>query len=184
MPVLFLREEDTMRRFQAASRCGADFFIPQMLLALAALAPVCGIFLMAAPLDAAAPGDAEIVAALDTEYQAAVGRNDAATMDRILADDFVLVLSNGTVYTKADLLNEARAGSITWEQQVEVDNSQKVRVWGDTAVVTAKLWVKGTSEGKSFDRKLWFSDTYVRTKTGWRYVFGQASCALPKEPGS
>ncbi|HSE40381.1 MAG TPA: nuclear transport factor 2 family protein [Acidobacteriota bacterium] len=124
---------------------------------------------------------AETVAALDAEYQAAVARNDADTMARILADDFILVTGNGTVYTKEDLLKEARAKSIIYEQQVEIDNSQKVRVWGDTAVVTAKLWIKGTREGKDFDRKLWFSDTYVRTKDGWRYVFGQASLALPKE---
>ena len=128
-----------------------------------------------------AKSDAEVVAALDTQYQAAVERNDAATMDRILADDFVLVLGNGTVYTKPDLIKEAQSKSITWEQQREIEGSQKVRVWGDTAVVTAKLWVKGTQDAKSFDRKLWFSDTYVRTKTGWRYVFGQASIALPAE---
>jgi uncharacterized protein (TIGR02246 family) len=126
--------------------------------------------------------DAEAVAALDTEYQAAVAKNDADTMDRILADDFVLVLGNGTVHTKADLIKEARAKSIQYEQQVEIDNSQKVRVWGDTAVVTAKLWLKGTYKGEPFERKLWFSDTYVRTKNGWKYVFGQASLALPKEP--
>jgi ketosteroid isomerase-like protein len=126
--------------------------------------------------------DAQIVAALDTEYQAAVGRNDAATMDRILADDFVLVFGNGSVQTKPELLQEAREGRIVWEQQVEVEDSQKVRVWGDTAVVTAKLWVKGSQGGKRFDRKLWFSDTYVRTKAGWRYVFGQASLPLPGEP--
>src|SRR5262245_39705259 len=126
--------------------------------------------------------DAEAVAALDTEYQAAVARNDADTMARILADDFVLVLGNGTVHTKEELLKEARAKSIQYEQQVEIDNSQKVRVWGDTAVVTAKLWLKGTYNGERFERKLWFSDTYVRTKDGWKYVFGQASIALPKEP--
>jgi ketosteroid isomerase-like protein len=131
---------------------------------------------------ASAIEDEKSVAALDTEYQAAVARNDAETMDRILADDFVLVLGNGTVYNKTDLLNEARARSITWEKQEEIDNSQKVRVWGDTAVVTAKLWVKGSRDGKPFDRKLWFSDTYVRTAKGWRYVFGQASLALPSEP--
>ena len=33
--------------------------------------------------------DEKAVAALDTEYQAAVKRNDAATMDRLLAEDFV-----------------------------------------------------------------------------------------------
>jgi hypothetical protein len=37
-------------------------------------------------------------------------------------------------------------------------------------------------DGKPFDKTLWFSDTYVRTPTGWRYVFGQASLALPKTP--
>src|SRR5262249_42345682 len=58
----------------------------------------------------------------------------------------------------------------------------QVRVWGDAAVVTAQLWVKGTRDGKTFDRKLWFSDTYVRTKDGWRYVFGQASLPLPAQP--
>jgi ketosteroid isomerase-like protein len=133
------------------------------------------------PAGATGTRDADVVAALDTEYQAAVLANDAVTMDRILADDFTLVLGNGVVHTKKELIDEARRG-IPWEQQNEIDDSQRVRVWGDTAVVTAKLWVKGTRDGKTFDRKLWFSDTYVRTKDGWRYVFGQASLPLPSQP--
>ena len=126
--------------------------------------------------------DAAEVAALDTAYQAAVEQNDATTMDRILAEDFVLVLGTGSVHDKAELLAEARSKAITWDLQREIDGSQKVRVWGDTAVVTAKLRVKGTRDGKAFDRTLWFSDTYVRTASGWRYVFGQASIALPPAP--
>jgi len=122
------------------------------------------------------------VADLDTQYQAAVERNDAETMARILLDDFVLVVGNGTVYTKADLLKSARAKEDVWEHQVEEPGTQKVRVWGDSAVVTAKLWLKGTSGGKPIDKKLWFSDTYVRTKDGWRYAFGQSSLALPPGP--
>jgi ketosteroid isomerase-like protein len=43
--------------------------------------------------------DEKTVAALDTQYQAAVARNDAATMDRILADDFVLVTGTGKTFT-------------------------------------------------------------------------------------
>jgi ketosteroid isomerase-like protein len=121
--------------------------------------------------------DEQAVAALDTQYQAAVAKNDAAAMDRILADDFVLVTGKGKVFTKADLLNEARSGKTVYEKQE--DSSQKVRVWGDTAVVTALLWEKGTEDGKPFDYRLWFSDTYVRTPSGWRYVFGQASIPLP-----
>ncbi len=151
-----------------------------------ALAPVSTlaallILIPGAVLFAASPGaDAEVVAALDTEYQAAVERNDATVMDRILADDFVLVVRNGTTYTKTDLLESARTKAIVYEQQVELPGTQKVRVWGDTAIVTAHLWLKGTrAGGEAIDKKLWFSDTYVRTEKGWRYVFGQASLAPP-----
>jgi ketosteroid isomerase-like protein len=131
----------------------------------------------------ASPADeAKIVADLDTLYQLAVKRNDAAAMARILHDEFVLVLGDGRTANKEDLLKSAREGRFVWEQQDEEPGTQKVRVWGDTAVVTAKLWLKYTLDGQHFDRKLWFSDTYVRTPGGWRYVFGQASLALPKEP--
>ena len=94
-------------------------------------------------------------------------------MDRILADDFALVTGSGKIYTKADLLAEARSGRVHYERQDDTD--QKVRIWGDTAVITAMLTEKGTDDGKQFEYKVWFSDTYVRTPAGWRYVFGQAS---------
>ena len=121
----------------------------------------------------------QTIAALDTEYQAAVEKNDAATMDRILSDDFVLVTGSGKVFTKADLLNEARSGHIVYEHQRDTD--QVVRVCGDTAVITALLSAKGTDQGKPFAYRVWFSDTYVRTSHGWRYVLGQSGARLSPE---
>ena len=135
---------------------------------------------IATNLNASSEEDAKTVSALDTKYQAAVKSNDAATMDQILADDFVLVNGRGKVSSKADLIESARKKEVTYERQDEEPGTQKVRVWGDTAVVTALLWIKAVQGGKPIDYKLWFSDTYVRTPTGWRYVFGQASLALPK----
>ena len=44
------------------------------------------------------------VAALDTGFQAAVKRNDAAGVARFLPDDYILVSSTGEVQTKADLV--------------------------------------------------------------------------------
>ena len=133
------------------------------------------------PAAASSEEDKKIVAALDTQYQAAVESNDAETMARIHHDDMVLVLSNGTIQTGDFLEQRARDHSFHWEHQVEVDNSQVVRILGDTAVVTAKLWLKATRDkgGEPIDFKLWFSDTYVRTPTGWRYFFGQAGAPLP-----
>jgi uncharacterized NAD(P)/FAD-binding protein YdhS len=60
---------------------------------IAALTPAA---MRAAPADDAK----KAVGALDTQYQAAVKANDAAAMDRILADDFVLVTGRGQAFTK------------------------------------------------------------------------------------
>ena len=116
---------------------------------------------------------------LDIKYQLAVKNNDVATMDEILADDFVLVTGRGKVFTKGDLLNEARRQTTVYEHQEDSDRT--VRVWGDTAVITALLWEKGEADGKAFDKKLWFSDVYKLTPSGWKYVFAQASMPLPDE---
>ena len=106
-------------------------------------------------------------------------RNRAA-VDRILAEDFTLVTGRGKVYGKGELLKAAREKQVIYEHQEEEAGSQKVRVWSDTAVVTALLWIKAVQEGNPVDYKLWFSDTYIRTPAGWRYVFGQAALPLPK----
>jgi ketosteroid isomerase-like protein len=120
----------------------------------------------------------EFVARLDTQFQAAVKVNDVQAMDRILARNMVLVLGDGSIHPRAELLHEARDRTYVYERQEEDRGTQSVHVWGDTAVVTARLWVKGLNQGKEFDRHLWFSDVYVRTAKGWHYVFGQASRPL------
>lgn len=130
----------------------------------------------ASPLD-----DQRTVAELDLAYQAAVKRNDYETMDRILHEDFALVRGDGTVVTREQIIGEARSGDTHYEKQDEAPGTQTVRVWGDTAVVTALLWLKGEHKGEPFDKRVWFSDTYVRTPDGWRYAFAQVSLPLPDD---
>jgi len=138
-----------------------------------------GCLLAGATLAAPAADDAAAVAALDTQFQAAVKANDADTIDRIMADDQILVTGRGHTFDKADALAEARQKQTVYEHQEEAEGTQKVRVWGDTAAVTALLWIKGVRDGKPIDYRLWFSDIYVRTQNGWKYAFGQASLPLP-----
>jgi ketosteroid isomerase-like protein len=129
------------------------------------------------PLDLPKPPrtmDAQTIAKLDAVYQAAVKANDVAIMNEILADDFALITDRGTSLTKADLIKEAREKRTIYEHQEVEEGTQKVRIWRDTAVVTALLRIKGTKDQNPFDYKVWLNETYVRTPTGWRYVFGQA----------
>jgi ketosteroid isomerase-like protein len=137
--------------------------------------------LAAGAAQAASPdADRAAVAALDIAYQAAVKANDAAAMAAILHPQMTLVIGTGGVVSREDLLTAARERTAVYEIQDEAPGSQTVRLFGDTAVVTAKLRLKYVTGGKPFDRTLWFSDTYVRTADGWRYAFGQASMALPQ----
>jgi hypothetical protein len=143
------------------------------------------VLALAAPLLSMGEEDpAKAIASIDTEYQAAVERNDWRTMDRILHPDFALVLGTGAVHTRAQLVDSAKNADRIYEKQVEMPGTQVVRLYGrETAVVTALLWLKGTRRGDNaaFDYKLWFSDTYVLTKDGWKYAFGQASLRLPQD---
>lgn len=164
-----------MQQISSSHLMGANMFRKPYLTGMLIAAAI--VFSM--PAAASPTDDQKAVAALDTEYQAAVKRNDADAMARILDDNFVLVTGKGKVFTKTDLLQSARNKDSIYEHQEEDAGTQTVRVWGDTAVVTALLWLKGTSGGQAFDRRLWFSDTYVRTAKGWHYVFGQASLSLP-----
>jgi ketosteroid isomerase-like protein len=127
---------------------------------------------------------ARTIADMDTRYQLAVEANDWQTMDRILHPDFALVLGDGQSFNRQNLLDAARNQDFTFEKQVEIPGTQRVRVYGsNTATVTALLWLKGTrkQDQTKFEYKLWFTDTYVLTSDGWRYAFGQASLRLPTE---
>jgi ketosteroid isomerase-like protein len=87
------------------------------------------------------------------------------------------VTGSGKRHTKEDLLAETRSKQVIYERQ---DDSEKtVRVYDDTAIVTAKLFAKGTDKGESFEYSLWFTDIYRRTPKGWRYVYAQSSLRLP-----
>src|SRR5437763_6440029 len=82
-------------------------------------------------LKASPEEDVKIVAALDTKYQAAVKANDAATMDQILADDFVLVIGGGVPFlAKLTCLTrlEKRKSLTNVRKQKQVRGRSGVRV--------------------------------------------------------
>jgi ketosteroid isomerase-like protein len=146
-----------------------------------------GLFGLAGMLASAGAGateeaDRRAVARLDTEFQAAVKGNDADAIARILHENMVLVLGDGSVSSRGEQIQEARDQVISYERQDEDPGTQSVRISGDTAIVTARLWIKGLHGATAFDRRVWFSDTYVRTAAGWRYFFGQVSLPLPHPP--
>jgi len=99
---------------------------------------------------------------------------DAAGLERVLTPDFTLTLSNGEVSTRADEINELRSGKVHYDVFENYD--MLARVYGnDTAVVLGKTRVKGTADGKPFDRVVRFTDTLIKRDGGWQVAAGHVS---------
>jgi ketosteroid isomerase-like protein len=158
------------------SRRGSRFSFRAIKLSAISVIITVGLF-TATTIQASDSEDRQLLADLDTRYQKAVEQNDAKTMAEILADDFVLVEGDGKRSTKADLVNDAKSGKTHYIRQDDRDRT--VAVYGDTGIVTAKLRAKGIEDGVKVDYSQWFTDVYVRTPTGWRYAYAQASLSLP-----
>src|SRR5215510_14175252 len=99
---------------------------------------------------------------------------DVAAMERVLTPDFTLTLSNGEVNTRADEINELQSKKVHYDVFENYD--MLARLYGsDTAVVLGKTRVKGTSEGKPFDRVLQFTDTLIKRDGRWQLAAGHVS---------
>ena len=56
----------------------------------------------------------------------------------------------------------------------------KVRVYGDTAVVTGRLHRVGKDKKGSFDRNFMFTDTFIRRDDRWQIIATQATFIAPE----
>ena len=98
---------------------------------------------------------------------------DPAALER-LTPDFTLTLSNGEVSTRVNEINELRSGKVHYD--IFENYGMTARIYGDDmAVVLGKTRVKGTSEGKPFDRVVQFTDTLVRRDGRWQLAAGHVS---------
>ena len=99
---------------------------------------------------------------------------DVAALERVLTPDFTLTLSNGDVSTRADEINELHSGRVHYDIFENYD--MLVRLYGENmAIVLGKTRVKGTSEGKPFDRIVQFTDTLIKRDGRWQLAAGHVS---------
>ena len=109
---------------------------------------------------------------LERDWCAADVKNDAAVFQRILSDDYTGVSSqSGKLTGKADYLAQLKTSKTT---QCDVD-MMRVRIYGDTAVVTGRTTVKSNS----FSGQSMWTDTWVRRNGAWQCVASQGTVIKP-----
>ena len=110
------------------------------------------------------------IAALEDDWIKAVVRRDAMAFNRLLAPDFVYT-EDDRVYTREQLIKEITTGSDTVTAGVNEDLT--VRVFGNIAVATGWLVLRGRGAGGPFEARYRYTDSWVKLGGRWRVVAAQ-----------
>ncbi len=114
---------------------------------------------------------------LESEWRNAVLNNDVSVFEKLLADDYLGVTANGTLETKADAVAMRRAGTVRISELQPSDT--KVRVYGDTAVVTSRVELAGTNGDRDISGTYRYTRVYNKRSGSWKIVSFEASRIPP-----
>jgi len=110
---------------------------------------------------------------LEKEWARAIVGNDAEAIGQYMADDWTIIGSDGSVNDKATFLGLVKSGALSHDAMESDD--MKVRVYGDTAVVTSRTVSGGKYQGQPFREVERTSDVFVRQQGQWRCVLTHLS---------
>lgn len=113
---------------------------------------------------------------VERKWDDAIAGRDKAALERILADDF-LVVDAGGITTKRQLIENIMSPDVVVEPFQTEDT--RIRVHGGTVIVTARFAQRGTYRGKEFSAQYRYTDVYVRRGGRWKAVSAQ-STRIPK----
>jgi ketosteroid isomerase-like protein len=108
---------------------------------------------------------------LEKEFAAAIVKNDPEAIGRFVTDDWIIINADGEVIDKERFLGVITSGTLTHEM-MESD-SMRVRVYGDSAVVTALTRTKGKFMEQEFSTHERATDFFIRLDGQWRCVLTQ-----------
>lgn len=125
------------------------------------------------PVDSGDQETIREVVEMERQAKEASLRRDAEFPQRALADDYVAISPLGQVTTKQEAVSARKSGQLRYDT---IDVSDMViRLYGDTAVVTARADVKGHQLGEDFSGPYRYTRVWVRRAGHWQAVSYQAT---------
>ena len=107
------------------------------------------------------------------EWDRAMVENDAEAIGRYMADDWTIIGSDGSVGDKPTFLALVKSGTLSHD--VMESDDFRIRIYGDTAVVTARGVSGGKYQGQPFRELERSSCVFVRQEGKWRCVLTHLS---------
>jgi ketosteroid isomerase-like protein len=120
------------------------------------------------------------IVALEQLWNQAYKSGDTKALDAILDDAIVLVNDDGSVQTKAEFLASVKSSAPqpSAQQQQVAPESFNVHVFGNVAIATGVMRVKGVEGGKAYSRRERFVDTWLFRRGSWVCVGTDATPVL------
>lgn len=116
---------------------------------------------------------------LELQYRRAMLDDNVATMERMLATDYLGIDPNGIIKTKAETLY-AWKNHLIQMQELELSDL-RVRIYGDTAVVTSRAYVVGHGPDGLRNGQYRYTRVYHRESSGrWQIVSFEANRIRPR----
>src|SRR5262249_24215599 len=119
----------------------------------------------------------EEILALERARNDAILRGDSAALAAMTSDDYTFITLRGELRTKAEIVKGFQSGSFKYDSREISD--LKIRVYGDTAVVTGRSTQKGRENGKDYSGDYRFTRVYVKQNGRWVTVALQATLVQP-----
>jgi ketosteroid isomerase-like protein len=120
--------------------------------------------------------DGAKIIGLEKQWTDAYKHRDIAILSSLLAEDFVITVEDGSTYGKAGYISHSADSS------VRVDMAElselRVRMHGNTAVVTGAYHEKGDSKGKPYEYRDRLTDVWMKTGGGWQVIASHYSVPL------
>ena len=105
---------------------------------------------------------------VEKEFAETIVNNDLEGLGRVVADDWIIIDPNGEIVDRARFFEIIKSGSLTHE--IMESDDLRVRIYGDSAVVTAVTRTKGKFMGQEFSTQERATDVFVKRDGRWRCV--------------
>jgi len=140
----------------------------------------CGLILLVSlcchALIAQEKSDASTIRTMETKWAEAYKQHNIDILSSLLADDFVITIEDGSVYSKAGYITHSADSSV--RVQVAELSDLKVRLHGETAIVTGAYHEKGESNGKPYEYHDRLTDVWMKIGGRWQVIASQYSTPI------
>lgn len=126
------------------------------------------VLLVSLAVSAQEKSDAATIRALELKWTESYKQHNIDILSSLLADEFVITVEDGSTYSKAGYISHS-ADSNTKVQVAELSDL-KVRIHGDTAIVTGAYHEKGESKGKPYEYHDRLTDCWMKMGGKWQVV--------------